>query len=328
VGRLLEAPDGQLSLAKASPMTPSFHPGRGAFFDLSSRVKLRISGADGLRFLNGQITNDLRKASSSSAIQASILSAKGKLNANIFISAEGDSFLIDADSELREALPARIDRYIIADDVQVDDVTDRFGIFHVTGERTPLPFQPARMVQVNRFGCPGWDLWLEESEQERVRQQLSAIFVFCDDERTEVFRIEQGIPRWGRELTDQIIPTEANLEATSIDYSKGCYIGQEVISRIKMSGQTNKRLCGLISISGVPLHAGMLLVPSEDDGKEIGSITSAAFSPRLGKTIALGFVKRGFNSLGARLWASPLQNPGASFHPAAAPVEIVEVPFV
>ena len=98
---------------------------------------------------------------------------------------------------------------------------------------------------------------------ERVRQELSAMFVFCDEECAEVFRIERGIPRWGRELTDQIIPTEANLEATSIDYSKGCYIGQEVISRIKMSGQTNKRLCGLVSVSGTPLRPGMRLAPSE-----------------------------------------------------------------
>lgn len=328
MGRLLEAPNGQLSLAEASLMTPPFNPRRGAFFDLSSRVKLRITGADSLRFLNGQISNDLRKATATSAIQASVLSAKGKLNANIFISADVDSFLLDADPELREELPARIDRYIIADDVQIEDVTDRFGIFHVTGEMTPIPFQPARTVNANRFGCSGWDLWFERTEHERVRQQLSANFVFCDEECAEVFRIEQAIPRWGRELTDQIIPTEANLEATSIDYLKGCYIGQEVISRIKMSGQTNKRLCGLISISGTALQAGMRLASSEDPGKEIGWITSAARSPRLGKEIALSYVKRGFNSLGARLQAIPFENSGASPHSRSAPVQIVEVPFV
>ena len=70
-----------------------------------------------------------------------------------------------------------------------------------------------RTVQANRFGCPGWDIWLERAELERVRQELSAKLVFCDEECAEVFRIERGIPRWGRELTDQIIPTEANLEA-------------------------------------------------------------------------------------------------------------------
>ena len=246
VGRLLAATDGRLSFPEASLMTQLFNPAQGAFFDLSPRVKLRITGADALRFLNGQISNDLRKATADFAIQASVLSAKGKLNANVFISAEADSFVLDADPEVREELPARIERYIIADDVQIEDVTDRFAIFHITGEVTPVPFRPSRIVQADRFGCSGWDIWLERAEVERVRQELSATLVFCDEECAEVFRIERGIPRWGRELTDQIIPTEANLEATSIDYSKGCYIGQEVISRIKMSGQTNKRLCGLV----------------------------------------------------------------------------------
>ena len=306
-------------------MTQLVHPERGAFFDLSSRVKLRITGADALRFLNGQISNDLRKATADFAIQASVLSAKGKLNANVFLSVEADSFVLDADPEVREALPARIEQYIIADDVQVEDVTDRLAIFHITGKGTPGPFRPSRTVQADRFGCPGWDIWLERAEMERVRQELLATLVFCDEECTEVFRIERGIPRWGRELTDQIIPTEANLEATSIDYSKGCYIGQEVISRIKMSGQTNKRLCGLVSVSGSPLRPGMRLASGEDEDKEVGWVTSAARSPRLGKEIALGYVKRGFNSVGSRFQARPVENSGDDIN---VPVELVAVPFV
>ena len=160
---------------------------------------------------------------------------------------------------------------------------------------------------------------------ERVREELSATLVFCDDECTEVFRIEQGIPRWGRELTDQIIPTEANLEATSIDYSKGCYIGQEVISRIKMSGQTNERLCGLVSVAGTPLRPGMRLVSRENENKEAGWITSATRSPRLGKEIALGYVKRGFDAVGSCFQALPPQDLGGDID---VPVELVTVPFV
>src|ERR1043166_4729932 len=132
-------------------MTRLVNPERGAFFDLSSRVKLRVMGADATRFLNGQISNDLRKATANSAIQASVLSAKGKLNANVFISADPDSFILDADPEVREELSARIERYIIADDVQIEDVTDRFAIFHATGEISPAPFGSSRTVQANRF---------------------------------------------------------------------------------------------------------------------------------------------------------------------------------
>jgi folate-binding protein YgfZ len=247
------------------------------------------------------------------------------LNANVFLSAEANSFVLDADPEVREELPVRIERYIIADDVQIEDVTDRFAIFHVTGPIPPIPFRPSRTVQADRFACPGWDIWLERTERERARQELSAKLVFCDEECAEVLRIERGIPRWGRELTDQIIPTEANLEATSIDYSKGCYIGQEVVSRIKMSGQTNKRLCGLVSTSGTPLRPGMRLVLGEGDGKEVGWITSATRSPRLEKEIALGYVKRGFNSVGSRFQALLPEKSGGDID---IPVELVTVPFL
>lgn len=301
------------------------HPSVASFFDLSRRVKLRITGADTLRFLNGQISNDLRKATGETAIQAAILNAKGKLNAVVFISAEADSFLVDADPEVREDLPARIERYIIADDVQIEDVTDRFAIFHVAGEARPPALPLARTVRAARFGCPGWDIWLESTERDRAFQQLASAFVFCDEECAELLRIEQGIPRWGRELTDQIIPTEANLEATSIDYAKGCYIGQEVISRIKMSGQTNKRLCGLVSLSGTPLRPGMRLAAAGNEDKEAGWITSAVRSPRLEKEIALGYVRRGFNASGSRLHALPPKN---SSDAISVPVELAAVPFL
>jgi folate-binding protein YgfZ len=180
-------------------------------------------------------------------------------------------------------------------------------------------------VQADRFGCAGWDIWVARAEMEKAREELSATLVFCDDECAEVFRIEQGIPRWGRELTDQIIPTEANLEATSIDYSKGCYIGQEVISRIKMSGQTNKRLCGLVSVAGTPLQPGMRLFSRENENKEAGWITSATRSPRLQKEIALGYVKRGFDVMGLRLRALSPENIGGDID---VPVELVALPFV
>ena len=314
-----------MSFPEASLMTQLLTPERGAFFDLSPRVKLRITGADAPRFLNGQISNDLRKATADFAIQASVLSAKGKMNANVFISTEADSFVLDADPEVHEELPVRIERYIIADDVQIEDVTDRFGILHVTGELTPVSSSRSRVVRAERFGCSGWDIWLERAELERVRRELSATLSFCDEECAEVFRIERGIPRWARELTDQIIPTEANLEAASIDYSKGCYIGQEVISRIKMSGQTNKRLCGLVSISGTPLRPGLRLAPDDGGGQDVGWITSAVRSPRLGKEIALGYVKRGFNSAGSRFQA---RSPEDSAGDISVPVELVAVPFI
>jgi folate-binding protein YgfZ len=278
-------------------------------------VKLRITGADASRFLNGQITNDLRKATATSAIQASILNAKGKLSAHVFVSMDNDgAFLLDADRELREELPARLERYIIADDVQVEDVTDQFSILHFLGEM-PAVATLSRTVASERFSSVGWDFWRVRMPESELREPFAERFVFCDDVCAETFRIERGIPRWGRELTNEIIPVEANLEASSIDYEKGCYIGQEVISRIKMSGQTNKRLCGLVSIPGAPLAAETRLTSEAQPGKDAGWITSATNSDRLGE-IALGFVKRGFNETGTRLLAGDV------------PVQVAPLPFI
>ncbi len=307
-------------------MTSAHQAGEDVFFDFSERSKLRITGNDRVRFLNGQITNDVRKATESVATEACVLNAKGKLTADIFLSAASDCFWVDADPDLRKALPARIERYIIADDVQIDDVTDRFSIFHVLSGAAPDVADCQRILSTRRFAETGWDIWADSEFHDAVSQQLSSMFRFFDGASAEILRIEHGIPRWGRELTEEIIPVEANLEEHTIDYEKGCYIGQEVISRIKMSGQTNKRLCGLISLHDTPLRAGMKLASTSANGRQVGWITSATRSERLGKEIALGFVKRGFNTPGTNLDAVV----GDEDSGAQAPIhaEVVPLPFV
>ena len=233
---------------------------------------------------------------------------------------------MDAHPILRQKLSARLERYIIADDVQIEDVTDQFSLFHVLSGELPTT-EHGRIVSVRRFATPGWDIWSGATRHDAVWQQLSSAFAFLDSAAAEVMRIEQGIPRWNCELTEEIIPIEANLEQGAIDYQKGCYIGQEVISRIKMSGQTNKRLCGLISLDDVPLQPGMKLAAPSTAGKEIGWITSATRSKRLDKQIALGYVKRGFNNVGARLNLFPPADSGTQ-KPDAISVEVVPLPFL
>jgi tRNA-modifying protein YgfZ len=315
-------------------MTQPLQVEQGALFDFSGCTTLRVAGNDRLRFLNGQITNDVRKAGEAVAVEACVLNAKGKINAHIFVSAAPECFWIDADPELRGALPARLEKYVIADDVEIEDVTDRWSIFHVLS-RTEPNLSDCRIVSVRRFVAPGWDIWTDATAHDDVSQQLSSRFDPVDSAAAEIMRIEQGIPRWGRELTDEIIPIEANLEQRTVDYEKGCYIGQEVISRIKMSGQTNKRLCGLISLDDVPLQAGMRLASTTEKGKEAGWITSATRSEKIGKEIALGYVKRGFNNPGVKLAAASPSGggldalaPDNSGAAAAIPVQVVSLPFL
>jgi folate-binding protein YgfZ len=287
-------------------------------FVLSDRLKLRLTGGDRVRFLNGQVTNDVRKANANLSMAACILSAKGKMDALIFIGAGPDELIVDADAELKGTLSARLERYLIADEVTLEDVTERFALFHVTGESAPTLPNEAHWRRGKRFGVAGWDLFVPAAERESVHQLLAAQHPICDSECAERLRIEQGIPRWGRELTGQIIPVEAGLEGEAIDYAKGCYIGQEVISRMKISGQTNKRLCGLVSLDGSPLAPGMRLYPATKE-REMGWITSATRSKSLGKEIALGFVKRSANETGTMLSARTTHG--------ATMVEVVALPF-
>ena len=303
-------------------MRQSFQAEQAIFLDLSTRAKFRLTGTDRFRFLNGQITNDLRKAAETVAIEACVLNAKGKMNGHFFISALGECFSVDAEPELRETLRTRLERYVIADDVQIEDVTDQFSLFHAVSEKPPTAGHE-RIISVRRFAEQGWDIWSDAARHDAVRRQLSSAFAFLDSAAAEVMRIEHGIPRWGRELTEEIIPIEANLEQLTIDYEKGCYIGQEVISRMKMSGQTNKRLCGLISLGDVPLQPRMKLAAPTAAGRDVGWITSAMCSERIGKEIALGYVKRGSNSPGTKLDAFSANNFSNPIR-----VEVVLLPFL
>jgi folate-binding protein YgfZ len=288
-----------------------------AFFDLSTRVKLRVRGADRVRFLNGQITNDIRKATEPIAVEACVLNAKGKMDAHLFVHAEGHLFLIDADSALQPTLKTRLERFIIADDVEIEEVITRLSILHVVGADPPQISTPVRVVSANRFGTLGRDIWCESSQRDQIVAELAKNFRYCDENCAERLRIEEGIPRWGLELTGDIIPVEANLEQRCIDYEKGCYIGQETISRMKMSGQRNKQLCGLISLTGSAFKPGMRLV-AEPERKDVGWITSATRSGD--REIALAYIKRGYNLPGNKLHAG-------SGEDAHISTQVVHLPF-
>ena len=145
--------------------------------------------------------------------------------------------------------------------------------------------------------------------------------MILDETLADLIRIEAGVPRWGQELDENTLPPEAGLEPTHIDYHKGCYIGQEVISRLKSVGHVNRQLTGFIAEGGTPLAAGLRLFPAGAGAASVGLLTSVAFSFALEKTIALGYLKRG-SPTGA-LHARAADGTGAS-----AIVTVQELPFV
>jgi folate-binding protein YgfZ len=275
--------------------------------DFSARAKFHLTGGDRVRFLNGQVTNDVRRASDRETLHACVLTPKGKMCGDIILSAGADFLRLDAEPQLREALSARLERYIISDDATLEDVTDETSIIHLFGiAGVPEPRPRVAILRSSRLGIPGFDLLMNKEHFPEVWESLE--LPVADGEMLELLRVEAGIPLWGRELTPDTLPVEAGLDKTAIDYAKGCYVGQEIVSRLKSVGHANKRLHGFVSREG-PLEEGMRLFPEGEPAAEAGWLTSAVRSFGLEKYAALGYLKRGFEQqpLTAR---RPDANPG------------------
>lgn len=281
---------------------------QGGCIDLSDRAKFRLTGADRVRYLNGQVTNDVRKATSDHALRACVTNAKGRIEADIFIHASqagGEGLWVDAAAAVREALLARLDRYIVADEVELSDVTDEWRLWHVFGkaaESVRGGSGSGGVLTATRFGVAGADVWLPATAQAPA---FAAEFPMLSADDAEVLRVVRGIPSWPQELNDGAFPQEAGLETATMDFNKGCYIGQEVLSRIKTTGKMPRHLVHFsiesqskeLAGTDVPgsLPSGWRLCVSEAGTlKSIGSISSAAWHPALDRIVGLGYVRQGF----------------------------------
>lgn len=256
------------------------------FANLSGRTTLRLAGADRVRFLNGQVTGNISRLSTGGTLYACILTAKGKLCGDLFITAEPDALRIDADPVLRESLSVRLERYIISDDVTLEDLTDETGLLHMIPEGDSIELPGLAKSASNRLGVPGFDFYGPRT----LVDQACAGLNLTSPEVLEALRVENGVPKWGAELSEEILPAEAGLDARAIDFHKGCYVGQEIVSRLKSVGHVNKRLHRFSSVA--PLEPGTSLLGP--DGQEVGRLTSVAYSFALARHVALGYLKRGF----------------------------------
>jgi tRNA-modifying protein YgfZ len=263
--------------------------------DLTERTKFRVSGTDRLRYLNGQLTNDLRGLPPGHAKYACALTPKGKLAADLYVSAGPEYYWIDAARAVRESLAIRLERYAIADDVVIEDVTDEYRLLHFVDEEPPA-MSEAIAITNDRFRAMGVDIWLPGSSS---HHQLPGVRIL-DPEQAEQLRIERGIPIWGAELSEEVIPAEAGLDESAISFTKGCYLGQEVISRIKSIGHVNRHLRGMLLIKGISPVPGDQLCTADKPEKSLGRITSVSPANR-DAPFALGYVRRGFDQPGTIL---------------------------
>jgi folate-binding protein YgfZ len=251
-------------------------------FALSPRALWRLTGPDRVRYLNGQVTNDVADLTDGQTCYAAVCTAKGRMEGDLYITAHDAEFCLDADAALLESLGARLEKYLIADDAAFEDISNQWSLSHVFGVTAPPPPPVGFVVPNPRFGIPGHDVWNATSGTVIVGDTLSADIV-------ETLRLEHGIPRWGAELTPNTLPPEAGPRLlAAISYTKGCYVGQETIARLKSVGHVNKTLVFLQSESAAFPAPGAKLIYDE---KEVGTVTSSGYSPRLEKGIALAYVQ-------------------------------------
>lgn len=295
--------------------------------DLSGRSRVCVTGVDRQRFVNGQVTNNVKDLKVGEGCYAALVTAKGKMQSDLFIYCLPGEVLLDFEPGLTRAVTERLERYVIADDVQVIDVAEPYRMLTVQGPRSPDVIRTAGIEPPGRnlnwtsrsteggdeIYCmnnargtvAGFDMFVPGAQFDVLRDGLIEAAAKLDGgissiEALDHVRIEAGIPKFGVDMDETNLASEAGIESRAINYTKGCYIGQEVISRIRAFGQVAKSLRGLRlppGLAGMPAKGTKLF----RDGKEAGYVTSACQSPALHAPIALGYVRREHNQTGTQL---------------------------
>jgi folate-binding protein YgfZ len=308
--------------------------GNAGLLDLTFRGRLCLTGADRVRFLHGQVTNDIKRLSVGSGCYAALVTAKGRMESDLNIYSLADELLLDFEPGLTQKVSQRLAKYIVADDVEVVDIGPLYGLLSVQGPAAEsfvrglglfpaLPSRPFQIVKCAenalgelylanrpRLGTVGFDLFapverLPEVAQKLVDAARATGVRACGWDAFETARIEAGVPRFGIDMDESNFPQECGIEADAVSYSKGCYIGQEVLNRIHTQGHVNRILCGL------RLADGLQVLPTRgtrlfSGDRDIGWITSAVASPALRANIGLGYVHREVSQPGTQL---TLKNP-------------------
>lgn len=286
---------------------------KAAWFDLSARGKILAGGEDRARLLHAMTTNHVQQLKAGGGCYAFFLNAQGRILGDANLLCREQDLLIDTEPETCASLMAHLNRFIIADDVTLDDVTARLATVAVEGPRsgaaavalglmvpeTPGAFGGVRDVLVANLthtGAPGfWLIAPVEAKEVLVSEIEAAGVVEADAGAVRAVRIENGRPRYGEDITEAQIPQETQVDR-ALHSNKGCYLGQEIVERVRSRGHINRLLVHLaIETAAAPAHGEKI----EAGGKPVGEITSAAFSPALSKTFALGYVRAEHSRPGA-----------------------------
>ncbi len=283
-----------------------------AVIDISSRGKLRLSGPDHIKFLQGMLTNDVKEKKPGTGVYAAILTPKGKMISDMRVFKKKDSVYMDIEPGTSQNMAQVLNKFRLSYKVEVLDVTEDYCVFHVcgsgcrefiekrlgvnVGEMNQYDhrfFEEATAIKINRTGESGFDILFENCGAEKIWNSLiekQPVPQLSGQDALEILRIEAGIPVYGKDMDTSTIPIEAGIW-DALDFEKGCYVGQEVIARIKWRGKVNWHLACFEAQSDGSVLPGDTLWIKE---KKVGRITSSAQSPSLGKNISIGYIRREF----------------------------------
>jgi tRNA-modifying protein YgfZ len=278
---------------------------RAAWIDLSARGKIRLTGEDRARLLHAMSTNHVQGLEAGEGLYTFFLNDKGRILADAYVYNLGESLLLDTEPETVASLAAHLDRYIIADDVVLEDETGRWMAIGLEGPASAEAAAglgigaPAKqcalvewgggfVVQVTETGMPGIRIFIPMDERHTLTARLTAAGIpNATAEEARVVRLENGKPRYGEDISDRFLAQETQ-QLHAMHFNKGCYLGQEIVERVRSRGQVHRHLTPIEVESATAPAPGSKLVA---DGNAVAEITSAIYSPALGKTVGLAYVR-------------------------------------
>jgi folate-binding protein YgfZ len=282
-------------------------------YDLGFRAKISLTGSDRVRWLNGMVTNNIRDLAVGSGVYAFLLNPQGHILGDLYAYNRGESITVDTDSGQAEKILTTFDHYIIMDDVEVTNLSEQLTALGVVGPKArealtaagfAIPeMQPLQVQSVIWQGAEltlvhgedtdrfSYEIWLAPARLKQLWDALLAAGATpVGSEALELQRIVSGIPRYGVDIRERDLPQETE-QARALNFNKGCYVGQEIVERIRSRGAVHRKFTGFLADGSGSIALGMKVVAGE---KEVGEVTSAASLRLAGheKTVALGYIRR------------------------------------